>query len=77
MIRDFLSFLNTKTILSKKYIQSISEDNYEKTELQSFIYRIVFGDLLKSSGDILLCPVSSDFKPSNPFSRKVIATEGK
>ena len=77
MIRDLLSFLNTKTILSKKYKQSISEDEYREIEPQSFIYRIVFGDLLKSSGDILLCPVSADFKPSNPFSRKVIAAEGK
>lgn len=77
MIRDLLSFLNTKTILSKKYKQSISEDDYREIEPQSFIYRIVFGDLLKSSGDILLCPVSADFKPSNPFSRKVIAAEGK
>lgn len=77
MIRDLLSFLNTKTILSKKYKQSISEDEYREIEPQSFIYRIVFGDLLKFSGDILLCPVSADFKPSNPFSRKVIAAEGK
>lgn len=47
MIRDLLSFLNTKTILSKKYKHSISEDEYREIEPQSFIYRIVFGDLLK------------------------------
>ena len=48
-----------------------------ENDSQSFIYRIVFGDLLKTAGDILLCPLSSDFKPSNPLSRKVIAAEGK
>ena len=44
---------------------------------QDFICNIKYGDLLKGFGDILLCPVSEHFKPSNPFSKKVLEIEGK
>ncbi len=44
---------------------------------KDFLSKIQFGDILKSSGDILLCPVSENFKPSNSLSRKIIKKEGK
>lgn len=36
-----------------------------------------FADLLKNTGDLLLCPVSDDFKLSNPLSRKINKSEKK
>ena len=75
MLRNFTSFIKTKTIVSKKYKRCL--DNFQGENQQQILYRINFGDLLKDSGDILLCPLSSDFKPSNPLSRKILEKEGK
>lgn len=41
-----------------------------------FICRIRFGNLLKDTGDILLCPIGEDFKPSNPLAHWVVEKEG-
>lgn len=42
-----------------------------------FLCRIRFGNLLKDSGDILLCPVSEDFRPSNPLAQRILKKENK
>lgn len=64
MISDLFDFLRVKIAASGK------------TET-GCVYRIRFGDLLKDSGDILLCPVSADFKPSNRFAQSVLRSESK
>ena len=75
-------------ILRFPFIKTISTVVYDKAFgftvtpqptpiVQSFIYKIRYGNLLKDSGDILLCPLSEDFKPSDPLSRSIIEKEGK
>ena len=55
-----------------------SEPSETRKRLGSdFICRIRFGNLLKNSGDILLCPLGEDFKPSNPLAHWLVAKEGK
>lgn len=68
-----------KTISSVRYDRSLGFGYMLKGNPinQDFICNVKYGDLLKGSGDILLCPVSEHFKPSNPFSRKVLEIEGK
>ncbi len=44
---------------------------------EDFIFNVKMGNLLKNSGDILLCPISEGFSPSNPLSREIIRNEGK
>ena len=48
----------------------------EKRLGTDFICRIRFGNLLKDTGDILLCPIGEDFKPSNPLAHRVVEKEG-
>ena len=76
---DIFRFPFIKTISSRRFSKCIGLANYPllKQVEQDFICRIKFGNILKSSGDILLCPLSEDFKPSNPLSRKIIEREGK
>lgn len=74
-LRVLISFLKTKIIVGRKYTPPFGHE--KPANNQDFIYKIKFGDLLKDSGDILLCPVSTNFKPSNPFARKVLQIEGK
>ena len=40
-----------------------------------FLCRIRFGNLMKDYGDILLCPVSRDFRPSNPLAHRILKKE--
>ncbi|MBP5452888.1 MAG: hypothetical protein J6Y16_11680 [Treponema sp.] len=42
-----------------------------------FVCRIRFGNLLKDSGDIFLCPIGDGFLPSNPLAHWVVEKEGK
>ena len=49
----------------------------EKRLGTDFVCRIRFGNLLRDSGDILLCPLGEDFKPSNPLAHWVVTREGK
>ena len=76
---NFFDFLKTKIIASVKMkgIQGFSDFNPFTPYKQDFICNLKFGDLLKDSGDILLCPLSEGFKPSNPLSRQIIVKEGK
>ena len=48
-----------------------------KSNLEDLRFNIKIGDLLNESGDILLCPVSKNFSPSNPLAQEVLKKEGK
>lgn len=75
---DFLHFLFIKTLSTVVYDEKFGLAGYPKNPIdQSFIFKIRYGNLLEYSGDILLCPLSEGFKPSNPLSRKIIKKEGK
>ena len=76
---ETLRFPFIKTIASKRYDKAfgLGDTPILTGYNQDFIFNIKFGNILKSSGDILLCPLSEDFKPSNPLSRKIIKKEGK
>jgi len=76
---EILRFPFIKTIASKRCDKAfgLGENSIPTRCNQDFVFNIKFGDILKSSGDILLCPLSEDFKPSNPLSRKIIEKEGK
>lgn len=78
-IIQILKFLFVKTISSAKFDKTFGFSHWllDHPIDQNFICNIRFGDLIKDSGDILLCPISKDFKPSNPLSRKIIEIEGK
>ncbi len=46
---------------------------YHHFELDGYgVCRIRYGNLLTNKGDILLCPVSKDFRPSNPLAQHII-----
>ena len=46
---------------------------YHHFELEGYgVCRIRYGNLLTNKGDILLCPVSKDFRPSNPLAQHII-----
>ena len=49
----------------------------EKRLGTDFTCRIRFGNLLRDSGDILLCPTGEDFKPSNPLAHWLVKKEGR
>ena len=50
--------------------------DYHHFELNGYgVCRVQYGNLLTNSGDILLCPVSKDFRPSNPLSQHIINIE--
>lgn len=76
---DILRFPFIKTISTVVYDKAFGlTGTPQPTPIdQSFIYKIRYGNLLKDSGDILLCPLSEDFKPSNPLSRSIIEKEGE
>ena len=81
---ELLRFPFMKIISSKKFdkalwlgYEPVLNKQMPEGSIQDFICKIQFGDILKSSGDILLCPVSENFKPSNSLSRKIIKKEGK
>lgn len=49
---------------------------YHHFELDGYgVCRIQYGNLLTNKGDILLCPVSNDFRPSNPLAQHIINVE--
>ena len=76
---NFFDFLRMKIISSVKMkgIQGFSDYSPCYLYEQEFICNLMFGNLINNSGDILLCPISECFKPSNPLSRKIIRLEGK
>ena len=75
---DILRFPFIKTISTVVYDKNFGLNGYPQNPVnQEFICKIRFGNLLKDSGDILLCPLSEGFKPSNPLSRLIIKKEGK
>lgn len=76
-IYEISRFLFVKTISSVKFNKYFVNWQLGHPIDQNFICNIRYGDLIKDSGDILLCPVSENFKPSNPFLRKVVEIEGK
>ena len=46
---------------------------YHHFELEGYgVCGIRYGNLLTNKGDILLCPVSKDFRPSNPLAQHII-----
>ena len=72
----------TKTIISRRFKELAFLDcggNLFRDGLwnEDFIFNVKMGNLLKNSGDILLCPISECFRPSNPLSREIIRKEGK
>ena len=76
---EIFRFPFIKTIASKRCDKAfgLGENPFPNRCDQDFVFNIKFGNILKSSGDILLCPLSEGFKPSNPLSRKIIEKEGK
>ena len=76
---DILRFPFIKTISTVVYDKAsgLTGTHWQDYVDQNFIFKIRFGNLLKDSGDILLCPLSEGFKPSNPLSRSIIKKEGK
>lgn len=77
-MKDLLYFPFIKTISTVVYDKNFGLNGYPQNPVdQEFICKIRFGNLLKDSGDILLCPLSEGFKPSNPLSRIIIKKEGK
>ena len=76
---EIFRFPFIKTIASKKYdkVFGLGDTPVLTGCNQDFIFNLKFGNILKSSEDILLCPLSEEFKPSNPLSRKIIKKEGK
>lgn len=76
---EIFRFPFIKTIASRRYNKAfgLGESPIFTEYNQDFIFNIKFGNILKCSGDILLCPLSEDFKPSNPLSRRIIEKEGK
>ena len=72
-IISFHNFKDFPSFYDSLYPRLIST-KYKPRNCQCKITR---GDLLKQEGDILLCPVSKDFKPSNPLSHWIIEAEGK
>lgn len=76
---DLLRFPFIKTLSSVVYDKAFGLTGNPQSTLidQNFIFKIRYGNLLKDSGDILLCPISEGFKPSNPISRSIIKKEGK
>ena len=76
---DILRFPYIKTLSTVVYDRSFGLTGcpQPKSIDQDFIFKIRYGNLLKDSGDILLCPLSEGFKPSNPLSRSIIKKEGK
>ena len=76
---EIFRFPFIKTIASKRYdkVFGLGDTPVLTGCNQDFIFNLKFGNILKSSGDILLCPLSEEFKPSNPLSRKIIKKEGK
>lgn len=78
-MKDILRFPFIKTLSTVLYEKGFGLSGYPQLKPinQDFLFRIRYGNLLKDSGDILLCPLSEGFKPSNPLSRKIIKKEGK
>ncbi len=76
---DLLQFRFIKTISTVAYDKEFGLTGFIQDTLidQNFILKTRYGNLLKDSGDILLCPLSEGFKPSNPLSRRIIKKEGK
>ncbi len=76
---DLLRFPFIKTLITLVYDKASGlTGNPQWTRIdQDFILKIRYGNLLKDSGDILLCPLSEGFKPSNSLSRSIIKREGK
>ena len=80
---EILLFLSIKTASAIKFdkvigfYESFLVEKMPNGRIQDFICKIQFGDILRNAGDILLCPVSEGFRPSNPLSRKIIEKEGK
>lgn len=76
---DLLRFPFIKTLSSVVYDKAFGLTGNPQSTLidQNFIFKIRYDNLLKDSGDILLCPLSEGFKPSNPISRSIIKKEGK
>lgn len=67
--RKILAALNCKYLFpSRPY------PNYHQVDV---IARAMYGDLLKDSGDILLCPVSQNFLTSNPLAQHLVEKEGR
>ena len=90
--KNLTQFLRTKTIYSIEWdgwhfhvLRSEFREKYDKsynketTQLpkRNFVCNIKFGNLLKESGDILLCPLSENFVPSNFLAQSIVRTEGK
>jgi hypothetical protein len=78
-MKDILRFPFIKTLSTILYEKGFGLSGYpQKNPIdQDFLFRIRYGNLLKDSGDILLCPLSESFKPSNPLSISIIKKEGK
>ena len=78
-MKDILRFPFVKTLSTVVYDRAFGLTGYPQPNSidQDFIFKIRYGNLLKDSGDILLCPLSEGFKPSNPLSRNIIKKEGK
>ncbi len=78
-MKDILRFPFVKTLSTVVYDRAFGLTGYPQPNSidQYLIFRIRYGNLLKDSGDILLCPLSEGFKPSNPLSRNIIKKEGK
>ena len=72
----------TKTVISRRFNELIVFDFRGDLftgalQEEDFIFNVKICNLLKNSGDILLCPISEGFRPSNPLSREIIRKEGK
>lgn len=73
---DYIRLFFVKTIFSECW--SLNPEHYFSPELDDtdILLQIRFGNLIKNEGDILLCPISEHFKPSNSLSRNIIKEEG-
>lgn len=74
---EILNFRNaTKKILAARNLKQFWLPGLDKAIAVDVIARTVYGDLLRDSGDILLCPVSQNFLPSNPLAQHLVEKEG-
>ena len=80
--RELIHTKDENGYLSRDEIANLELHRAERMERaqlpkRNFVCNIKFGDLIKESGDILLCPLSENFVPSNFLAQSIVRTEGK